>query len=112
MSWQHHPVLWVELAVAVVILAGVALLAGGRGGGLPRAWSDRPDPLPQPPWDAASVERLRFGVGFRGYRMDEVDAALDRIAAELAARDAALAELQPTGDPDPAPPAEPGDRDA
>jgi DivIVA domain-containing protein len=110
LSWQHHPVLWVELAVAVVILAGVALLAGGRGGGLPRVWADRPDPLPVAPWDADAVERLRFGVGFRGYRMDEVDAALDRIAAELADRDATIAQLQ-TPDAEPVPPADPGDPD-
>jgi DivIVA domain-containing protein len=87
-------VLWVELAIAAVVLGSVALLAGGRGGGLPRAWADRPDPLPEPPWRAEDLPRLRFGVGLRGYRMDQVDEALDRIAAELAAREALIAELQ------------------
>ena len=37
---------------------------------------------------------LRFGVALRGYAMDQVDAVLDRLAAELDARDARIAELE------------------
>ena len=44
--------------------------------------------------DRAALDRLRFSLGFRGYRMDEVDAVLDRVAAELRAPDARIAELE------------------
>ena len=46
------------------------------------------------PLDAAAVRGLRFGVALRGYAMDQVDAVLDRLAAELEARDARIAELE------------------
>ena len=35
------------------------------------------------------IRRVGFTTAFRGYRMDEVDALLDRLAAELDARDRA-----------------------
>ncbi|MEO9199595.1 MAG: DivIVA domain-containing protein [Antricoccus sp.] len=37
---------------------------------------------------AGDIERVRFPMAVRGYRMDEVDKFLDRIADELAIRDA------------------------
>ena len=40
------------------------------------------------------VRGLRFGVALRGYAMDQVDAVLDRLAAELDARDAQVAEVE------------------
>ncbi|WP_457950767.1 DivIVA domain-containing protein [Pseudarthrobacter sp. alpha12b] len=40
------------------------------------------------------VTRLRFSLGLRGYRMDQVDQVLDELRDQLAARDAELAELQ------------------
>ncbi|WP_312179260.1 DivIVA domain-containing protein [Arthrobacter sp.] len=43
---------------------------------------------------AADVGDLRFSVALRGYRMDEVDEVLERLAAALLERDAALAELR------------------
>lgn len=44
---------------------------------------------PQP----ADVDKLRFSLGLRGYRMDQVDEVLDRLRDELAAKDARIAEL-------------------
>ena len=38
---------------------------------------------------------MRFSLAPRGYRMDEVDAVLARLAAELADRDRRLAARQP-----------------
>lgn len=59
--------------------------------------------LPSGRMEPADVGRLRFGLVLRGYRMGEVDAALDRLTVELAERDRALAEaLAPS----------PADRDA
>jgi DivIVA domain-containing protein len=40
------------------------------------------------------VDAVRFAVGLRGYRMDEVDEVLDRVADDLAVRDARIAELE------------------
>ncbi len=47
---------------------------------------------------ADDLERVRFGMALRGYRMAEVDALLDRLAAELRERDARLAARE---QPDP-----------
>lgn len=56
---------------------------------------------------SADLDRVRFATGLRGYRMDEVDAALDRVRAELEARDAELIELHGWVAARTAPPSEP-----
>ena len=62
---------------------------------LPDAPPDRPDlDLPEGPLQPTDVEQVRFSMALRGYRMDEVDAVLERLAAELAERDRRLAELE------------------
>jgi DivIVA domain-containing protein len=104
------------LLLAVLgVLAGVVLVAAGRASGLPVAEPDRAPSGVLPPDEvaAADVERLRFSLAFRGYRMDEVDDVLDRLTAELAERDARIAELEgrpaaPAADATPAMPAVPG----
>lgn len=71
------------------ILGAVALVATGRGGELSREEPDRP-PVRLPDdrmVDAIDINRLRFPVSFRGYRMEDVDRVLDRLAGELAERD-------------------------
>ena len=40
------------------------------------------------------VDQVRFSVGFRGYRMDEVDDVLDRLGLEIGARDEQIRELR------------------
>lgn len=40
------------------------------------------------------MERLRFPLVARGYRMADVDDALGRLGAELAERDARIADLE------------------
>lgn len=52
------------------------------------------EPLPPGPVTVGQVRLLRFDVALRGYRMDQVDAALDRLAGELAERDAEIARLR------------------
>ena len=49
--------------------------------------------LPDHP-SASDVGRIRFSLGLRGYRMDQVDEVLDRLAAALAERDALIEALQ------------------
>src|SRR6185312_5509026 len=49
---------------------------------------------------AADVDRLRFSLGLRGYRMDQVDEVLDRLRDELALKDAEIARLETAARPD------------
>ncbi|MGZ4592711.1 MAG: DivIVA domain-containing protein [Actinomycetes bacterium] len=82
--------------VLLAVLGGVALVASGRGDTLEEEPPDRAPygTLADGDIDRGDVDRLRFSLAFRGYRMDEVDSVLDRLAAELADRDARIAELE------------------
>ncbi len=42
----------------------------------------------------ADVDKVRFALGLRGYRMDQVDEVLDRLRDELAAKELRIAELE------------------
>lgn len=89
--------LFLVIALAVVVAAvTLAVVGGGERGVLPEAAPERfQDPLPQDrPVNRADVETLRFPVAVRGYRMSEVDDALGRLGAELAERDARIADLE------------------
>ena len=91
----------IVLLLAVLgVLGAVAVVAAGRGTAMPDVDPDRAPLGVLPPDEVGptEVERLRFSLAFRGYRMDEVDDVLDRLTAELADRDARIAELQ-TGAP-------------
>jgi DivIVA domain-containing protein len=84
-------------ALAVVVAAvTLAVVGGGESGPLPEVAPERlRDPLPEDrPVDRADLESLRFPVAPRGYRMADVDDALGRVAAELAERDARIADLE------------------
>ena len=90
MNW----ILW--LIVITAILAAVVLLALGRGAGLAE---DEPDDvivrLPQGrPMVASDIDTLRLPLAVRGYQMASVDEVLDRLAAELALRDAEIRQLR------------------
>lgn len=97
-------VFWFLMVAMVVVIAAVTLAVLGSGdgsggpatGGLPDAEPDRlADPLPMDrPVAPADVVRVRLPVAPRGYRMAEVDDVLDRLAAELAERDARITELE------------------
>ena len=85
------------LLLILAVIAAIAVVATGRGGGLDPAEPDRSPTggLPaEAPVTREAVDGLRFSLAFRGYRMDEVDAVLDRLAAELEARDRRIAELE------------------
>jgi DivIVA domain-containing protein len=86
----------VFLLVGVAVIAAVAMLAVGRLGELPDSEPDRPPVLlPEDRLvDSRDVDDVRFAVGMRGYRMDEVDDVLDRLAADIAERDARIADLE------------------
>lgn len=87
-------------AVWLVVIAGViglvVLLTLGRGGGLPEAEPDDVEiDLPDDrPMSEADVAAVRLPMALRGYRMSAVDDILDRVAAELAARDERIRDLE------------------
>jgi DivIVA domain-containing protein len=77
-------VTWVFAVLVVLLLGGIAVVASGRGTPMADAWDDRPDAeVPaEGPLGADDLRRVRFSLAFRGYRMSEVDALLDRLARE------------------------------
>lgn len=83
------------LLLFLVIGVVAALLSGRATAAMAPPVSNRPvTGLPGGPVTAADVERLRFSVGLRGYRMDEVDAALDRLRDEIARLQGEMAHRQ------------------
>jgi DivIVA domain-containing protein len=76
---------WFFALLVVAVIGGIVVVAAGRGGSMAEAYDDRPDS--RVPADrrltAQDLRRVRFGTVLRGYRMSEVDALLDRIAAEM-----------------------------
>jgi DivIVA domain-containing protein len=79
--------MWFFAILIVLALGGVAVVAAGRGAPLAEVYDDRPDAeVPADgPLRAEDLRRVRFSLGFRGYRMSEVDALLDRLATQLEA---------------------------
>lgn len=72
--------------IGVVILIAVAVVLSVVDRGYePESVDHRDLGLPDRPLKADDVGGLRFRVGWRGYRMDDVDAALDRLAEALRA---------------------------
>ena len=75
---------WFFAILIVLALGAIATAAAGRGAPLAEAYDDRPDAtVPAAgPLGADDLRRVRFTIALRGYRMSEVDALLDRLAAE------------------------------
>ena len=81
---------WAVAIGLVLLMGGIAFVAAGRGAPMVEEYDDRPDSVvpADRPLTGADLRRVRFPLAFRGYRMAEVDALLDRLASELAAREA------------------------
>ena len=101
---------WFFGIVIVLAVGVIAVVASGRGGSMAEVYDDRPDSRVQAdgPLTARDLRTVRFSTAFRGYRMSEVDALLDRISAELQQEEAARAQADTSsGDdattPDPQP---------
>jgi DivIVA domain-containing protein len=81
--------MWFFAILVVLAMGGIAMVAAGRGTPMSREYDDRPDVLV--PRDRTLVgddlRTVRFSLAFRGYRMSEVDALLDRVAREMEDRD-------------------------
>ena len=95
--------MWVFAILIVLAMGGVAMVAAGRGTPLQPAGDDRPTPLAprEGPLGSEDLRRVRFSLAFRGYRMSEVDALLDRLATEREQADDAPASEARGGDPAP-----------
>ena len=94
---------FVFLVAGVAVVTGIWLLATGRiRDELPEA--PPPEALQGLPeagvgeLAAADLDDVRIDQAWRGYRMDEVDALIGRLGAEIAVRDAEIARLK--GDED------------
>jgi len=76
--------MWLFAILVVLAMGGVAMFAAGRGAPMARVYDDRPDALvpSDTPIGPEHLRRVRFSIAFRGYRMSEVDALLDRLATE------------------------------
>lgn len=85
----------VFIVLTIVVLGLVVAVALGRiGGGLDAATSSLPPTgLPDGELVVGDLDHVRFAPALRGYRMDQVDAAFDRLAEELARRDAEIERL-------------------
>jgi DivIVA domain-containing protein len=90
--------MWLFAVLVVLVMAGIAMVASGRGGSMAPAYDDRPDlALPTDrPLEAQDLRTVRFPLALRGYRMSDVDAVLARLATELEDRG------DTSGDPGPA----------
>jgi len=94
--------MWLFAILVVLALGGVAMLAAGRGAPLVEVYDDRPDATvpADGPVTAEDLRRVRFSLAFRGYRMSEVDALLDRLATERETPPRAGPDLGGRGDED------------
>ena len=89
--------MWLFAVLIVLAMAGVAMVASGRGGSMAQAYDDRPDlALPEGrPHAAEDLRTVRFPLALRGYRMSDVDAVLARLATELEEREDSSGEAGP-----------------
>jgi DivIVA domain-containing protein len=88
-----------EWFIAVVAVAALGVAAMAAAGGMGQMSRDsvydtyRQDLPTGGALTAEELKNLRFGVALRGYAMAQVDDLLDRLAIEIAERDALIAEL-------------------
>jgi DivIVA domain-containing protein len=89
------------IGVAVLLGTGAASRVFRRGAPGARPFEDGFDEpvaslppvlLPEDP-GPTDIDHLRFAVGLRGYRMDQVDQVLDELRDQLAAKDKKIADL-------------------
>ena len=87
---------FLEALVVVVVLFAAAVAATGRLGALTPSDRDPHDPgLPKNRRvEPTDLDRVRFGLVLRGYRMSEVDDTLDQLRDSLADRDREIAALR------------------
>lgn len=77
--------IWLFAIGLVLLMGAIAAVAAGRGEPLATEYDDRPQALAPvgEPLAAQDLRKVRFSLAFRGYRMSEVDALLERLAGQL-----------------------------
>ncbi len=88
------------LLVGLLVMAVVAVVVVAVGrvpGGMSPPVDPLPPPLEEPVTRPADLDRARFRLALRGYRMDQVDQVLDEARDLLAAKDDEIARLRGTG---------------
>jgi DivIVA domain-containing protein len=90
----------VMVLLTIAVVAGVSAVATGvvTGGMAEPTTSIPPRALPDRPLTGQDVADLRFVRAVRGYRMDQVDAAMDALGAEV---DRLRGQLADQGRPEP-----------
>ena len=75
----------VEVVLGVIAVIAVALVLAAVGGGLPPSRPDTDEPvLPEDRLlTSDDIATMRFRTGLRGYRMEDVDAAMASVHAAL-----------------------------
>lgn len=91
----------IGVVLLVLVLGAAAAVAVARADvpGVPETvTTTSATPLPAGPLAAADVHDVRFDQAVRGYRMEQVDAALSRLASELGERDVEISRLRDEAD--------------
>lgn len=91
--WHHRDVYLVLLTAAIAILAGVVVVAMGRGGEIARFDRDLPMTPPRVR-DASDLALLQLPVGLFGYQEQATHEALDAAGRLLAEQDAEIGRLR------------------
>jgi DivIVA domain-containing protein len=78
--------MWLLGLLVLAVIGGIAVVAAGIGDPMSIEYDDRRDVVvpTDRPIRSSDLAGLRFTSAFRGYRASEVDALLDRLAAQLA----------------------------
>ena len=79
--------IWVFfIAVGVLVIGGFAALIAGRVGydPLSDATTTQADPILSEEFGPGEISAVRFDTALRGYRMEQVDAVLDRLQTRIA----------------------------
>ena len=86
---------WLIAVIAVAALGVAAIAAAGGMGEMSKnpVYDTYRQDLPETALTPTDIGRLKFGIALRGYAMSQVDDVLDRLAREIAERDARIAEL-------------------
>ena len=93
--------MWFFAILIVLALGAIAVVAAGRGTPMSPTYGDAPDALvpADGPVTADDLRRIRFPLAFRGYRMAEVDALLERLAEEREAEHRRTEQREAERDP-------------
>lgn len=87
--------------LAIVIIGAVLFLGAGMARSSRASGAGLDEPVPNLPpvllpagATASDVDRVRFALGLRGYRMDQVDEVLDELRDQLTSREREIERLK------------------